>query len=244
MAIAGRGRSPAVPRLSRSTSEPGAASTGPWRPSKGRATPPQPPKAVVLAPEASADVRNQLIGELTNLTRAPDLTAWAKKALPRKNQLSIPDAMKVEAAFVEQLDRLCQEAPAESKDQSTKANGLKSVAATEAASQPVIMLSKPVRERDRSHLKYVASQPCLVCGRTPSDPHHLKFTESWTAGARSATASPYRSAGCITMNCTGVAMKETGGSKRPSTRWQSPALSGTRPMPRPKATWSTSTDNP
>lgn len=165
-------------------SEPDAASTGPWRPSKARATPPQPPKAVVLAPEASADVRNQLIGELTNLTRAPDLTAWAERALPRKNQLSIPDAMKVESAFVEQLDRLCQEAPAESKDQSTKANGLKSVAATEAASQPVIILSKPVRERDRSHLKYVASQPCLVCGRTPSDPHHLKFAESWTAGRK------------------------------------------------------------
>jgi hypothetical protein len=69
---------------------------------------------VVLAPEASADVRNQLIGELTNLTRAPDLTAWAERALPRKNQLSIPDAMKVESAFVDQLDRLCQEAPAES----------------------------------------------------------------------------------------------------------------------------------
>ena len=138
----------------------------------------------MLAPEASADVRNQLIGELTNLTRAPDLTAWAERALPRKNQLSIPDAMKVESAFVEQLDRLCQEAPAESKDQSTKANGLKSVAATEAASQPVFTLSKPVRERDRSHLKYVASQPCLVCGRTPSDPHHLKFAESWTAGRK------------------------------------------------------------
>lgn len=138
----------------------------------------------MLAPEASADVRNQLIGELTNLTRAPDLTAWAERALPRKNQLSIPDAMMVEAAFVEQLDRFCQDTPAGSNDSLAEGNGLEPATAAEAASQPVIMLSKPVRERDRSHLKYVASQPCLVCGRTPSDPHHLKFAESWTAGRK------------------------------------------------------------
>ena len=36
---------------------------------------------------------------------------------------------------------------------------------------------KPARERDREHLKFVASQPCLVCGRTPSDAHYVKFAE-------------------------------------------------------------------
>ncbi len=27
------------------------------------------------------------------------------------------------------------------------------------------------------HLRFVANQPCLVCSRTPSDAHHLKFAQ-------------------------------------------------------------------
>jgi len=41
-----------------------------------------------------------------------------------------------------------------------------------------------VRERNREHLKYVAAQPCLVCGRTPSDPHHIKFAEQRALGRK------------------------------------------------------------
>jgi hypothetical protein len=43
--------------------------------------------------------------------------------------------------------------------------------------QTVSVIRKPIRERDREHLKFVASQPCLICGRTPSDAHHIKFAE-------------------------------------------------------------------
>jgi hypothetical protein len=31
--------------------------------------------------------------------------------------------------------------------------------------------------RDKDHRKFVLRQPCLVCGRVPSDPHHLTFTQ-------------------------------------------------------------------
>jgi hypothetical protein len=48
----------------------------------------------------------------------------------------------------------------------------------------VIAISKPVRERDRDHLRFVTSQPCLVCGRTPSDAHHLKFAEQRAMGRK------------------------------------------------------------
>jgi len=41
-----------------------------------------------------------------------------------------------------------------------------------------------VRERDRDHLRFVASQPCLVCGRTPSDAHHIKFGEQQAMGRK------------------------------------------------------------
>jgi DNA recombination protein Rad52 len=41
----------------------------------------------------------------------------------------------------------------------------------------LLVIAEPKRLRDKAHLKFVASQPCLVCGRQPSDPHHLRFTQ-------------------------------------------------------------------
>jgi len=34
------------------------------------------------------------------------------------------------------------------------------------------------------HLKFVGSQPCLVCGRSPSDPHHLRFAQPRSIGMK------------------------------------------------------------
>ena len=45
-------------------------------------------------------------------------------------------------------------------------------------------LGKPVRLRDKEHRKFVLRQPCLVCGRVPSDPHHLTFTQPRALGRR------------------------------------------------------------
>jgi hypothetical protein len=50
--------------------------------------------------------------------------------------------------------------------------------------QQVTVIDKPVRERDRNHLRFVASQPCLRCGRTPSDAHHVKFAEQRAIGRK------------------------------------------------------------
>jgi hypothetical protein len=47
-----------------------------------------------------------------------------------------------------------------------------------------LTLSEPRRHRDREHLKFVAAQPCLVCGRQPSDAHHLRFAQPRTLGRR------------------------------------------------------------
>ena len=40
-----------------------------------------------------------------------------------------------------------------------------------------LALPEPRRVRDREHVRQVAKHPCLVCGRQPSDPHHLRFTQ-------------------------------------------------------------------
>src|SRR5271157_264568 len=45
-------------------------------------------------------------------------------------------------------------------------------------------LGKTVRLRDKEHRKFVLRQPCLVCGRVPSDPHHLTFTQPRALGRR------------------------------------------------------------
>ncbi len=40
-----------------------------------------------------------------------------------------------------------------------------------------LAISTPRRIRDKEHLRYVASQPCIICGRTPGQAHHLRFTQ-------------------------------------------------------------------
>ena len=47
-----------------------------------------------------------------------------------------------------------------------------------------LALPEPKRRRDKSHLRFVASQPCLVCGRQPSDPHHLRFAQPRALGVK------------------------------------------------------------
>jgi hypothetical protein len=40
------------------------------------------------------------------------------------------------------------------------------------------------RLRDKAHLKFVASQPCLICGRSPADAHHLRFAQPRAMGLK------------------------------------------------------------
>jgi hypothetical protein len=48
----------------------------------------------------------------------------------------------------------------------------------------VLTIGIPKRFRDKTHLRFVASHPCLVCGRQPSDPHHLKFSQPMALGLK------------------------------------------------------------
>ena len=47
-----------------------------------------------------------------------------------------------------------------------------------------LTLAEPRRRRDKVHLRFVASQPCLICGRHPSDPHHLRFAQPRALGIK------------------------------------------------------------
>ena len=48
----------------------------------------------------------------------------------------------------------------------------------------VLTIAEPKRLRDKGHLRFVASQPCLICGRQPSDPHHLRFAQPRALGMK------------------------------------------------------------
>lgn len=47
-----------------------------------------------------------------------------------------------------------------------------------------LTFGEPKRLRDKAHLQFVASQPCLVCGRQPCDPHHLRFAQPRALGLK------------------------------------------------------------
>jgi hypothetical protein len=47
-----------------------------------------------------------------------------------------------------------------------------------------LKLSEPRRYRDRAHLRFVSAHPCLICGRRPSDAHHLRFAQPRALGRR------------------------------------------------------------
>jgi hypothetical protein len=64
--------------------------------------------------------------------------------------------------------------------------GMRSRGRDPAMSINKTVLALPVlrRIRDREHVKSVAKQPCLVCGRSPADAHHLRFAQSTALGRK------------------------------------------------------------
>jgi hypothetical protein len=48
----------------------------------------------------------------------------------------------------------------------------------------VLTIAEPKRIRDKTHLRFVAAQPCLICRRQPSDPHHLRFAQPRALGLK------------------------------------------------------------
>jgi hypothetical protein len=127
-------------------------------------------------------LRQKLLSELKGLNDPEALALWAHRALPLKNQLSAKDAQAVEGAFTARLSQLDESAREVSSDQLGELAG--HPIRLNSGKQAVTVISKPVRERDRYHLKFVSSQPCLVCDRTPSDAHHLKFAEQRAMGCK------------------------------------------------------------
>ena len=41
----------------------------------------------------------------------------------------------------------------------------------------LLTISEPKRIRSKEHLRFVAAQPCTICGRLPSHAHHVRFAQ-------------------------------------------------------------------
>jgi ERF superfamily len=57
-------------------------------------------------------------------------------------------------------------------------------AAKETAFAGRRVVGKTIRLRDKEHCKFVATQPCIICGRTPADAHHLRFAQPRALGRK------------------------------------------------------------
>jgi hypothetical protein len=149
----------------------------------GRSTKPAPrPVDASLGLHASAKLRERLIVEIKSLDSAEQATEWVRRGLADKDRLRASDAAQVEAAFAAKLDRLTDGTLGVAVQRTDPVERL-AVAETsgsghqKAIDKSVLTLAEPRRIRDREHIKLVKGRPCLVCGRFPSDPHHLRFAQ-------------------------------------------------------------------
>jgi hypothetical protein len=136
-----------------------------------------------LSAALSASLRTELLREVEDLSAPDDAALWAHRKLPAKNQLSATDARQVEEAFAAKL-ALIQAQNTKNDDALSAQNLAEQTSAARQIDKSALVFPEPRRVRDRDHIRHVIKQPCLVCGRRPSDPHHLRFAQSRALGRK------------------------------------------------------------
>ena len=140
----------------------------------------------LLESEASSALRDQLITEVESLSSTDEAANWAHRVLGKKNTLVEADAIQVEQAFQARLMVVSGKSPNENPrpDEPERPQPQRHKRRPSTIDKSVLGLPAPRRIRDREHVKAVAKQPCLVCGRRPADAHHLKFAQSPALGRK------------------------------------------------------------
>ena len=175
---------PAVPRRNG-----GGAKEQPPRQQRANFKPQTKPGATV-APALSGSLRELLLGQVEALESPEAAVVWASKSLNAKNSLSAPDARLVEDAFRAKIARLEKDDGAPSKASAPdealgdNADELTAAPAASQIDKSILAFPEPRRLRDKVHIKSVSRRPCLICGRHPSDPHHLQFAQPSALGRK------------------------------------------------------------
>jgi hypothetical protein len=136
-----------------------------------------------LDPEASAARREQLAAELRDVGSAEEAANWAHRVLGDKNSLTATDAACIEEVFRAKLAIFATDAPeilqeTERSQPQRRSKRSKKGRRSNVIDKGVLAFPEPRRVRDREHVRYVTQQCCLICGRRPSDAHHLRFAQS------------------------------------------------------------------
>jgi hypothetical protein len=140
-------------------------------------------------------LRDQLIAEIQTLKNGEEIALWAHKRLPAKNTLTTDDARAVETACQAVLGALNADElgqfgepgpilPTTGPDSAASSMTAAPVLEDQSSQALVTPLRKSTRRRSKAHLAFVASQPCLVCQRSPCDAHHLKFAQPRSLGLK------------------------------------------------------------
>ncbi len=137
-----------------------------------------------LSAALSASLRAELLREIEVLSAAENAALWAQRRLPAKNQLYATDAQQVEEAFAAKLAVMPIQSAAGETPTVVGDQTLTEKTGTPQIDKTVLVFPEPRRIRDRDHIRHVIKQPCLVCGRQPSDPHHLRFAQSRAFGRK------------------------------------------------------------
>jgi hypothetical protein len=162
--------------------------------------------AAILAPDQSAALRDRLIAELGSLQTADEAAGWAYRNLPTKNTLTAADAQLIEASFSARISAFgengtgghprrgdqskfeTQPSQLESGDGALPGRTLARQPAATRQKAPgsarARLAAKTTRLRDKEHRKFVSRQPCLVCGRAPSEAHHIRFAQPRALGSK------------------------------------------------------------
>ena len=149
--------------------------------------------AVRLDIAASAHLRDVMLTELNAIGSEDAATKWAHRRLTEKNKLNATDAKHIEEAFRAKLLSFAihhaERVPGSKNGEQTSSDKAEHNKKGKSASSPAIDKSVLIhpesrRVRDRDHVRFVAQQTCLVCGRQPCDAHHLRFAQNRALGRK------------------------------------------------------------
>jgi hypothetical protein len=141
------------------------------------------PSPVTLDAEASGALRDRLAAELQGIGSSAEAATWAHRVLAAKGTLVTAHAAQIEAAFQQKLAEF-DNANQVGKGRKVKSRKLARRADTPEIDKSELSHPEPRRIRDREHVRFITKQPCLVCGRTHSDPHHLRFAQHRALGRK------------------------------------------------------------
>src|SRR6266404_2695368 len=150
----------------------------------------------IIDAEQSAALRDRLLAEIGNIASVELAAGWAREALAVKNKLAVPDAKLIEDSFEQRLSELASAGTNPSNDnapaiadadpQETATAASTDLDRSDGIDKSVLAVAAPRRYRNREHLRSVAKQPCLICGRRPSDPHHLRYLQPRALGRKAS----------------------------------------------------------